>query len=72
MDYAIQEGTLVNPPVDEFSTQSFVPLTIIDETADETADEPTNPKADETPSIAGKSLISLLGISTTLASALTL
>jgi 5'-nucleotidase/UDP-sugar diphosphatase len=51
IDYAVQEGTLVNPPIDELSTQSFVPL-------------------DGTTSSAGKSLISLLGITITLVAAL--
>jgi 5'-nucleotidase/UDP-sugar diphosphatase len=72
IDYAIQEGTLVNPPLDEFSTQSFVRLAIIDETADETVDEATDPKSDETPSSAGKLLISFFGITTTLVAALVL
>jgi 5'-nucleotidase/UDP-sugar diphosphatase len=79
MDYAIQEGTLVNPPVDEFSTQSFVPLAIADETTDETVDEPTDetvdkptdPKTDETPSGAGKLLISVFGVVPALVAALT-
>jgi hypothetical protein len=64
IDYAIQEGTLVNPSLDEFSTQSFVPLGTVDET--------TDPKSDETASSAGKSLISLFGFTTTLVAALAL
>jgi 5'-nucleotidase/UDP-sugar diphosphatase len=72
IDYAVQEGTLVNPPLDEFSTQSFVPLAIVDETSDETVDETTDPKTDETPSSAGKLLITVFGIMTTLVAALAL
>lgn len=63
IDFAIQEGTLVNPPLDEFSTQSFVPLATVAETTDETGDETSN---------AGKALISLLGITATLVAALAL
>jgi 5'-nucleotidase/UDP-sugar diphosphatase len=63
IDYAIQEGTLLNPPVDEFSTQSFVPLIV---------EEPADPKVDETPSGAGMLLISFIGITTTLVAALAL
>jgi 5'-nucleotidase len=58
-------NTLVNPPLDSFSTQSFVPLTIVDETGDET-------KVDDTDSSAGKLLISFYGITTTLVAALVL
>jgi 5'-nucleotidase/UDP-sugar diphosphatase len=64
IDFAIQEGTLVNPPLDTFSTQSFVPLAIADET--------TDPKVDEPDSGAGKLLISFFGITTTLVAALVL
>jgi hypothetical protein len=70
----------VNPPVDEFSTQSFAPLAIadgttdetLDETTDEPVDETTDPMYGDTTSSTGKSLISLLGITTTLVAALAL
>jgi 5'-nucleotidase/UDP-sugar diphosphatase len=55
IDYTIQEGTLVNPPLDEFSTQSFVPGEADEEVVDSSS--------------AGKSPISLFCITTTLLAA---
>jgi 5'-nucleotidase/UDP-sugar diphosphatase len=75
IDFAIQEGTLVSPSLDEFSTQSFVPLGAVDETTDETAETDEKGETDEPDepnSSAGKSLISLFGIATTLVAALAL
>jgi 5'-nucleotidase/UDP-sugar diphosphatase len=66
IDYAIQEGTLLNPNPDDFSTQSFVALG-----EDETA---TLRGEDETPgdenSSAGKSFISLFAMTVTLVASL--
>jgi 5'-nucleotidase/UDP-sugar diphosphatase len=71
IDFAIREGTLLNPPVDEFSTQSFVPVVVV-ESVDETVDETTGAPTGAPTSSAGKSLISLFGITTTLVAALAL
>jgi 5'-nucleotidase/UDP-sugar diphosphatase len=66
IDFAIQEGTLVSPSLDEFSTQSFVPLGAVSETTDAPTGAPTGAPT----SSAGKSLISLFGITTTLVTVL--
>jgi 5'-nucleotidase/UDP-sugar diphosphatase len=100
IDYAIQEETLVSPPLATFSTQSFVPVEevtdepvdevtdepvdevtdepvdeVTDEPVDEVTDEPVDEATDEPvdeDSSAGKSLISLFGIATTLLAAFAL